>query len=72
MMQVHLLVKGDYIIFGGKSDFFAGTTLKDKVDKLIAADSGTLLKQAVTNESDNVWFTRHQTPGTMMVIQNKK
>ena len=68
MMQVQLLIKGEYVVFGGKSEFFPGDTLKQMVDKLITGDSGTLLKQAKESLNENVWLTRHQTPGTMMII----
>ena len=68
MMQVLILVKGEYVICGGPSDFFPGNTLKNKIDSLISGDSGALVKQGVVGLNEKVWFTRQQTSGTMIVI----
>ena len=68
MNQVHLLIKGEYIVFGCDADFLTGTNIKNKIDGLQTGVSGSQLKAAVKEKQPPVWFFRHQTPGTVLSI----
>ena len=68
MNQVHLLIKGEYIVFGCDADFLTGANIKNKIEGLQTGVSGTQLKTAVKEKKLPVWFFRHQTPGTLLSI----
>ena len=68
MNQVHLLIKGEYIVFGCDADFLTGANIKNKIEGLQTGLSGTQLKPAVKEKKLPVWFFRHQTPGTLLSI----